>query len=40
MTVLTRSRAASIGVFTIAAMLAGTAWSVAGPATDLFKTAR
>jgi hypothetical protein len=30
-TVLTHHRAALIGVFTIAAMFAGTAWSVAGP---------
>lgn len=34
MTVLTRYRAALIGAFTIAAMLAGTAWSVASPATN------
>jgi hypothetical protein len=33
-TVLTRYRAALIGVFTIAAMFAGIAWSVAGPVSD------
>ena len=33
MTVLTLHRAALIGVFTIAALFAGTTWSVAGPVT-------